>query len=130
MEQRCDLELFSQTRTFSRKTFTVRKSEHSHGVREGFVENETRPAITGEYYYTNMATAPSLTLKRFYHKIFGYSIVVRMVFDVQLIADGKFVFQVLHGSDAAQAAVHHDGQTGAQSFAFFEAVESKNEINM
>lgn len=67
-----------------------------------------------------------LTDKCCYHIIFGYFIVVRVEFDVQLIADGKFVFQMLHGSDAAQAAVHHDGQTGAQSFAFFETVEKKN----
>lgn len=47
---------------------------------------------------------------------------------MQLVANGEFVFQMLHRPDAAQAAVHHDGQTTAQGFAFFETVEKNNNM--
>lgn len=62
-----------------------------------------------------------LTGKRLHHVVFGSLVVVWVKFDVQLIADGKLILQVLYGSDATEAALHHDGQTCAQGFAFFEA---------
>lgn len=46
--------------------------------------------------------------------------VVLVEFYVQLIAYGEFVLQMLYGPDATEPTVHHHGQTGAQSFAFFE----------
>lgn len=69
----------------------------------------------------------TLTGKRLHHVVFGFFVIVRMVFDVQLVADGELIFQVLYRSDAAQTALHHDGQTGAQSFAFFETLWKKTE---
>lgn len=64
-----------------------------------------------------------LTGKRLHHVVFGSLVVVWVKFDVQLIADGKLILQMLYGPDAAKAALHHDGQTGAQGFTFFEAAE-------
>lgn len=51
--------------------------------------------------------------KRFEHVIFGTLVVVRVEFDVQLIADRKLVLQMLYRTYATEAAVHHYGQTGA-----------------
>lgn len=64
----------------------------------------------------------ALTGKRFHYVVFGFFVIIWMEFNVQLVADGELVFQVLNRPNAAEAALDHNGQTGTQGFALFETI--------